>query len=231
MPSSITLKRLTNRTMDFTLETVSGYSIIVAVIYSLLRKSKMDSVYIPFLALIWVGFVNEFISDLSIKYFRTNAPNGNIYVLAEALFIMWQFKKWRLFNKPIVYIVLSGSFLLVWLCECFLFSSIYRFFTYYRIYYSFVVVLMSIQMVNELITTEQKSIIKNPAFLICVGFILYFTVKVLVEIFYIYGLMLSGSEFRRRIYKISVFVNIFSNLIFTLAVLWMPRKQKFIPQS
>ncbi|MCW3074977.1 MAG: hypothetical protein JWP69_2046 [Flaviaesturariibacter sp.] len=216
--------------MGITLVNVSSYSIIGAVVFGLLRKSRIDPVHIPFLILIWVGFTNEIISDISIKYFRTNAVCSNIYVFVEALLIVWQFKNWRLFSKNFPYLIISLSFILLWLWESLLYSSIHQFLSYFRICYSFIVVLMAIQMVNKLIITEQKSLLKNSCFLICSGFIFYFTFKVLVEIFWLYGLTAS-KEFGNRIYEISIYINIFTNLIFALAILWMPRKREFMLQS
>lgn len=215
--------------MEYWLIRLPSYTILFAIIASLIRRSRIEVSFYPFILLLWIGLFNEMATEILSKVIRSNAINSNIYVLLEALIITWQFKRWKLFQKPALLHFIGISFLLVWLWECVVFLSINQFLAYYRIYYSFIVVLLSIQMVNVLIINEKGLIIRHPVFLVCISFILFFTLKVLIEIFWLYGLSLNPL-LSERIYKISIYVNLFSNLIFALAILWMPKKREFIPQ-
>ena len=89
---------------------------------------------------------------------------------------------------------------------------------------------MAINVTNSLIITEQRSLIKNPIFLLCISFIFFFTYTILVEIFWKYGLT-KRSTFGFNVYIILEYVNLITNLVYALAILWMPRKQKFILRS
>jgi hypothetical protein len=214
--------------MNLALGTLLSYSIVFAAIIGLVRFKKISIAFLPFLLFVWLGLTNEVVSYFTGKYLRNNAVNNNIYVLLEACLILWQLKKWGLFqNAKKVFTGFLITFVLFWIIEFFFVYKITYVTSYFRIFYSFVIVLMSINMVNSLILSENKSLLKNPVFLICIGFIIFFTYKLLVEIFWVYGL--NGSKtFRTNVYHILAFVNLFANLIYALAALWAPRKPTFI---
>jgi hypothetical protein len=67
-------------------------------------------------------------------------------------------------------------------------------------------------------------------FLICNAFIIYFTFKILVEAFWLYGVN-ESVNFQAMVFDISSYINVFTNLIYALAVLWMPMKRVFTMPS
>ena len=60
--------------------------------------------------------------------------------------------------------------------------------------------------------------------------IIFFTYRAIVEVFYWIRVPFSNS-FYVHVYIIMVYVNLFVNLIFALAALWIPTRQKFILPS
>ncbi len=86
--------------------------------------------------------------------------------------------------------------------------------------------MMSINIINEQLSLEKKNIMKNPIFLICIGFVTYFTYDVIVSLFWKYGLQMSR-QLQINVALILVYINLFANLIYALAVLWMPPKHRF----
>lgn len=234
---------------------ITQYSVVVAAIIALVRFKKAAPSYLPFFVFILAGFTNEIISYFTIHYLRNNAINSNIYVLAESLILLWLFWCWRLFDfRSKLPFVLGSAFILFWIGEVFFYASIMQFAAYFRVFYSFVIVLLSITMVNRLITEERGNLLKNAAFIICIAFIIYFTYKVLVEIFYIYGVIVSVSNpeyqriklenpelykqmmegnkaFRIRVFDIMRFINLFCNLVYAVALLWVPRKNSSLMPS
>lgn len=206
---------------------VISYSVIIPAVISITRLRKINKTYHSFLIFLWLGVINEGISSLEISHGKTNALNNNIFYLVESLLIAHQFKKWNLFQKPVIaFSLLSTFFLLSWCTEVFLFRGRAVFASYFIVIHSFVVVLMSISMINEIIAKEKRTLLKNPVFLICIGFIIFFTYAVLVEAFYIYGVS-SSLQFQKAIVAIMALLNLFTNLLYTLSVLWMPKKQGF----
>jgi hypothetical protein len=176
--------------------------------------------------LLWAGLLNEIINTIIISKGYSNAVNTNIYTLTEVLLILWFFYNFRVFRKRAIYFsILAGLILSAWIAENFVFSSIRSFSSYFIVFSYFIIVLLSISMINKVQAAERKGLLKNSKFIICTGFILFFTYALLVEIFWIYGLNASKS-FRLEVYRIMAYVNLVVNLIYAIAVLWMPRKQE-----
>lgn len=185
----------------------------------------METHYYPFLYFIWAGCINEAISIALAMKSMSNYINSNIYVLVASLLLAWFFKEHKLFNryKGSFYLVLF-TFIAVWLVEVFFWKGIKEISSYFRIVFSLGVVFMSIRMINTILISGNERISKNALFLLCLLFTFYFTYKVIVEAFWMYGLR-SSTSFQLLIWNISVYVNLFTNLIYAVAILWIPRKQ------
>lgn len=213
--------------MNHLLVDILSYSIAVAAIAGLIRYQQVDRSFHPFIILLWIGLANEIIGTLLIARSLPNALNSNIYVLAEALLILFFFERLGLFarKKKLFYLILV-IFSLTWSWENFIYGSIHRFGSYFRIFYSFVIVLMSINLLNRLIYEEKKKLVNNPVFLILIGFIIFFTYKALIEIFWVYGLNAS-KEFRVSVYRIMAYINFSVNLIYAIALIWTPPKREY----
>ena len=213
--------------MNYNLVELLSYSIAIPALLGLVRFNKVDRAFIPFLILLWVGLSNEIINTIVISSGNSNAINSNIYILAESFLIVLFFKNLNLFghSRRVLYFIVS-ALLILWISEIFIISSIRRFSSYFTITTSFVYVLMSISMINRLIVGEIKTLIRNPVFLICIGVVMFFTYALLVEIFWFYGLN-SSREFRIQVYRIMTYINLAVNLIYTLAVLWIPKKREY----
>ena len=204
-------------------------SIAIAAIIGWIRFKKINPAYYPFLFLIWIGLINELISIAIIYIVKGNstALNNNLYSLLESLIITWQFKKWKLFHQASkLFLGIIIVFILLWGIEVFFIADINHTGPYFRVTYSFIIILMSLSMINIILANERKNILKNPIFLICLAFSIYFTYSVIIWSFWLYGLSLS-KEFLKNLTAILFYINLFSNLIYALAVLWMPTKHRF----
>ena len=206
---------------------VFSFSIAIAAIIGWIRFKKMNPTYYPFVICIWIGFLNEIISYFVIRSGHSNAINNNIYVLVEAILFTLQFKRWGLFQyNKWLFPLLIVLFIITWLAQNFYLSRISFFRSEFRILYSFALVLMSISQLNKILSREKKSLLKNSIFLICIGFILYYTYKIIVEAFWVYGLN-NSRDFRNNVYLIMAYINLISNLIYAMAILWTPAKHRF----
>lgn len=216
--------------MNYALIVIMGFSILLPALTGILRIKKSDTMYLPFLLCIWAGLINEVINLAFINILHvSNSVNTDIYCLAEALLYTWLFRNFNLFKNRKAYILLLAFFCIAWITENIIISNMAAFNSYFTIIYSLAIVFMSITILNRLIVT-QVSLVTNPVFLICTGLVIYFSISALTEIFWLYGLNYSGS-FRLNIYRIMAYINLTVNLIFTLAFLWMHRKQEFTPQQ
>lgn len=216
--------------MSHVLTRILGFSVIVPALVGIIRIQKINRIYLPFLICMWIGLLNECINYILIDFFHSsNAVNSNIYNLIESFLYVLLFKNLDLFTNRINYILLVSFLCATWLYENLVISKFAQFDSYFTIVYSLTIVLMSITMINRLII-KQMDLLTNPSFLICTAFILYFTLAVLTEIFWLYGLN-SSEDFRVNIYRIMGYINSSVNLIFVLSILWMHRKQEFTPQQ
>ncbi len=213
--------------MNLTLKFILNYFVGLGALISLIRWKHIQPKDYFFVAYLWVGTINEIISHISITLFKTNAINSNIYTLVSSILLVCQFNNWQLFgsNKQICKWFIAGL-TIFWLWENFVHGSIFQFGPYYRISYSFMIVLMAIHMINLLILQQEIAISKNYVFLICISFVLFFSTKILVEIFYLYGL--NGSKkFAILVFGIISYVNLFTNILYAIAILWIPKKRTF----
>lgn len=217
--------------MGFTVAALLSLCIIIPAGIGLVRFSKIGPVYHPFIYCIWIGFFNELLSVIIVKTGYSNALNGNIYMLAESLLFTWQFKNWKLFGKnkvsfPFIVIIIC----IAWLFESVIISGITVFNSYFLITYSFILSLMSIHLLSRLILAERGNLLKNPVFLICIAFIIYYTFSVLAEAFWIYGFQ--SKSFTSKVRSISLLTNLIAILLYSIAIIWMPPKQRFtLPSS
>jgi hypothetical protein len=216
--------------MSFFISAIWSMSIGIAAMIACWKFRTIHPVFRPFIYCIWLALANEILSIIMVRTIHTNAVNSNIYVLLESLLIVWQFRKWGLFERyRIIFRLLLVLLVLAWIAENFILFSIHQFSSWFRIFYSFIIVLLSISLLNRQILGDKGVLLKNPVALICLAFIIYYTYKVLVETFWVYGLNESGI-FRNKVYIILNYINLFSNLIYALAVLWMPTKHRFTMQ-
>jgi len=213
--------------MDFFLHALLSFVIIIPVIVGVVRFSKIDKNYHPFIFCLCLGLINETLSVSLAMAGHYNIVNSNIYMLLESFLLLWQFKRWGLFlRKKWMITLLAIIIISTWVIENFIFFSITHFDSYFLITHSFVISFLSIANINKLIITERKKLIKNSTFILCVAFVMYYTVSILSEAFWIYGIEV-GPSFSGKIHDISIITNLIAILLYTVAILWMPSKQKF----
>lgn len=217
--------------MSFTLMIIFNFSILVAGLIAVIRFGKIHKSYRPVIYCVWVAGLNEIISFALVKNGYYTAINNNIYVLIEALLIIHFFNNILVFKKnKALFIIIFVCLILTWFVDNHFLKRITSVSSYFRIVASFVIVLLSITALNTLLLTTRKNLIKNSVFLLCVCFIIYFTYKILVEVFWLYGLNV-GRAFQLVVYRILSYINLLTNLIYAVAILWMPRKQVFTMRS
>jgi len=212
---------------SFLLEIALNYSILIAAIIGIIRFKSIIRDYYPFIFIIWLGVFNETLSLVLIFTLGRNTVNSNIFVLLEYLLIVYQFYKWN--NKKGLknYVILALLGLAVWSADNLVLNSITHNNSLFRAFYSFLVVFFSIDQVNKLVIYERGPLFKNPMFIICITFLLYYGFKAFVESYNMFHLGLSKTLLR-DLWIILYFVNGIANLLYAIAVLWIPTKVKFI---
>jgi hypothetical protein len=213
--------------MNYWTLVILSFSVFITAVLAALKYRRMSPDFLPFALCIWIASVNELVSFLLSYNGYSNLPNNNIYILLEGLLIVWQFKKWKLFRHlrqlpAILALLLAG----LWLYEIHSLATLNALHYYYRIFYAALVVICSINISNRLIISHHR-LVKNPIFYICTAYILYFTVKILADTYWLYNPE-SSAFFLTAVFYSLALNNLVTNLLFTLAVLWIPKKPDYI---
>ena len=217
--------------MNFEWNAVFSFTVGIGAVIGWVRVKKLDPAFLPFLWLLWIGFAHEIVSFFIAKAGYSNALTYNVFTLAEALLISFQFYKWGLFEQhQTLYSLLLFLFAAGWLTEFIMRDGFQHYLSYFIVVYATAIVFMAIHMLSNVLFQEPGPVIFQPEFLICMGLLVYFTNSILVEIFWLYGLNRS-SVFRLRIYEIFGYINLFTNLVFAFATLWIPMKRQYILRS
>lgn len=205
-------------------------SIFISGIIGIFKFSQIPDEYRPFIYLIWVGCFNEVIGVYLAYRYHNNIASNIIYTLCESLLLIWFFKKLGMFeNKKKWLIFLIVLFVVMWFANSFLTGRFGDQFTFYFDgVYAFCVVILSIQVINSLLFT-QKELLKNPAFLICIGLMIFFSYQIIDRTFRLVGLN-NSEDFRKSVSQLLHIINFLVNLIFALAVLRMRKKRAFTLQ-
>lgn len=211
---------------SYLLRVFLSYSILIPAVASIIRYKAVLKDYRPFLWLVWLGLLNESVSMVFIYSIRSNAVNSNIYVLLEYGLILLQFYKWNESKAP-KYIFWALLGMALWIADNLIINQISQNNSIFRVFYSFVIVFFSIDLLNRILVFETSPLINNSMFLIVITFVIYYGFKAYVESFNMIHLGLS-KELLRTLWKILYFVNVFASLLYTAAILCIPTRKKFI---
>ena len=229
--ASVALRSVLPDMTSYKLFVVFSYSIVLAAVVGLWRYRKVTPEDRPFFYIVWTALLGEILNEVFSAKLHSSAISSNIYVLAEALLYTWQFYNWgsmlrrkRRFRLLVIFICM------VWVLDNLILNRLDHTNSLFRIISSFILVFLAIDEINKLITTERSSLLTNARFLISAGMVIFFSYKAIIEVFYWINLPFSDS-FYINVYIIMDYVNLFVNLIFALAALWIPTRQKFMLPS
>lgn len=212
----------------FTIDIILNFSIVFAVVIGIFRFKSILKTFYPLVLFVCLGLANEILSLFLIIKQNSNAANSNIYVLIEFIILLWQFYKWN--NSYFQTCFIAGVIgILVWITDNVFINSITDDNSIFRIYYSFVIVFFSIDLLNKAIINEKENILKNAVFLACAGFLTYYGLKVLLEVFNSFKISFNNSFYIEIWFTLSV-ANCISNIIYAIAILCIPKKQEFFLQ-
>lgn len=189
---------------------------------------KIDTSFRPFLYYIWVGTVNETISNQIIPRGGQTNLNTNIYVIIASLLLVWFFRKQGAIRNRALYFFILASLVVVWVLEHFIFGWITDFTTWFRTYWSFLVVLLGINALN-LVLLKRVNLFRDSLFLISMALVIFYVYKSIVQAIGIYGLVAS-EKFNWTIYIILMYLNALTNLVYVPAILWIPKKKPSLLQ-
>lgn len=217
--------------MNDTFRFILSLSIVFAVIIGIVRFRKIDRSYYPFIYNIVLVLIVEIVSRI---FTVTGHPDAflftlNIYSIVDFTLFLWLFHNWGLFNRnKRVFISIAGAFFIIWLLTNAFLTGFIRLNHYFFILYSFALIFFSVNTFNKAVVHERISIFRNAKFWICLGLIIFYSFFIVFSSCNISLFIHKVSrEFRRELQSISVYSNLLVNLLYAVAVIWIPRKKNF----
>jgi hypothetical protein len=200
-------------------------TVLFPFISGLVRVRTISRLYRPFLLLIAFGVLTEIISRIAINYFRINYVVINVYSLTECLLIIAQFYYWRYHSRTRRWYPYFGILCIgIWIWENLLYRDVFgEVGTIFRVSEAFILVILSINEINYLLINDNRSLLKNARFLICAGFLVYFLYQILLE-GSIYISSQQKSPITNQIILVSSYINAFVNVIYGIAVWYIPKR-------
>lgn len=212
---------------SYVLNVVSSISILVPASIVVVNFKKENASFLPFKILLMIGVFNEALSWYYMLVLKNNLVIGNIYVLIESLFLVWQLSLWSKWkNSQIRNIYLAFFLITIWIVDNLIVHNITTVNSLFRVFYSLVIVFLSIEQINFVFVTERNSIITNARFLLSGAFVIFYTYKAVFEVFYMINVKMSDG-FYNSLFQVLILINLFTNLIFAFSVSCIPKKQKF----
>ncbi len=218
--------------MNDNLDFILSLSIGMAAILGVVRFSKIDKSYYPFIYSVWTSLLIE----ITARLFTVNRMGYGLIVLANFYYIVdfclffLLFSNWKLFgyNKKIPVTILLAAFVL-WALTTFLITGgVFHSNYYFPVIYSFALVLFSVTAINKFIVNERANIFRNARFWICLGIIIFYTFFIVTNATWATIFHFRTSKgFNRSLHEINVFSNLLVNIMYAIAVLWIPRKKDF----
>jgi hypothetical protein len=214
-------------TVNFIFSTVIAQVIVIPFLMGVLKYKKMDGSFRPFIFLLFAGILAELSSFILIALLhRSNAPAIKIYSLAECIIILWLFCRWGLFDsrKSYFYILLIIC-IIFWLLEEIVFGGILNFIPFFRIFYSFLIVLISINQINYLMLVNVgRNLFRNARFIICIAFIIFFIYQILYEAaYFVADHSTENYSLTNNIISLFGYINLLVNILYIAAVYFIPQ--------
>jgi hypothetical protein len=194
---------------------------------SIVRRKHIHRSFYPFIMITWIGLLCEVLPAVIHAWRKVGALSGNIYGLVEPIFWFWLFHNWgRLPYKWINGYSLWLFLFVIWIIDNVLLHSITTTNTIHMVVYSFCMVFLAMEQLNYQIVTVRHELLKDSSFIICLGLLIFFASRAFLEVFYMLHLRMSW-DFYGNLMLIMFAINLFCNLIFGVAILWIKKKQKF----
>jgi hypothetical protein len=203
---------------------VANVFFLINAVLAIYRWNRVDGRHRPFLAYLVVSMVFAFQQHFIARYINFSA---DLFILCEGLLLLWSLYAWRYLDRHRgLFLPLLVLFGIVWLAEIIIrWEAEAPILYYYRVVYSFVLVLVAINGMNIDIVHYKGNLLRHSSFLVAGAIVLYFTYNVLLESFYIAGIEGYFAGIEKPSYNIKNVFKLVSLIIFTLAVLWMPPKK------
>jgi hypothetical protein len=197
---------------------LSSVSILVPLVGGFYNIQKIGDRYLPFFYFLFFFSLNEIITISLLTYFPgILLYNCDLYYLLEPLLIFGIFQRWGLFKeKKRIFMILYSFLICCWCLELY-YNDFSTFLPFFNIIYGFVIVIMSICMINKILSEDLSDLIENPVFVISCIFLIFFIYNIVYSAFLLPGLQ-QDNYFKWKVYTVLNIINLICNLGYAFAI-------------
>lgn len=205
---------------------VGSNSPAIPLLVAWMMRKRMLAECRPLVWYVIVSFANEIIS--SIAYYSHHSsysiPFTNTYLLIFPLLLLWQYKNWNVFvYQSKLYRILQLTIVVSWIFLV-VYGNMTKTGNWFRILNYVILTLVSLSNLNRIISRNTSDLIHNTNFIVTAACILVYPTKLIVDVFYLYGLDKDRS-FIMQVFVVFTLINILFYLALAYALKWSDRKQ------
>jgi hypothetical protein len=202
----------------FVITTICSFTGLVPALYAIIKYKLINEEHRFFVFYLIVGCAVDIIGRLSLifRYLIFARELSNFYILFEGIIFLILFYKWSALKRTSFIIFLFLIFV-SWVLDNYYLKSFDDSCSMYRIFYSIIIVLLSIKLVQQVNLNQRASILKDPLSLISITLIFNFSYRSVFESLYLFKLGFSNN-FYLSAYLIFITFNVISNCTYTYAI-------------
>lgn len=223
LPRQLTFKQLN---MPYVLSVIMAFSIVLPAFTGLYRYRYLQPDDRLFVMILCLGVLNETASLTAVYVAGTNAVTFNCYILAESILLLVMFYRWGIRESSRKAIFAGSTLVVVWLIDNVYNNNIQNFYGAFGLYSSLVMMYYSIRYISRCIVFDNGNLLRNGRCMACIGLLLYFSIKIITDTFFIIDLGISRELEGQILFNISI-MNVVANIIYFYAFLCLKQKAEF----
>ncbi len=206
-----------------------SYLIVIPALIAFVRFKIMDKAFRPLAYNLWIGVITEITATLFRKIYHNNLYVYNIFNLLDFVTFYWLFNNWGAFDKYHNWVkkIMFPMFSIIWVLDNIVLHGLGENNIIFVTTYSLFLALIGIGQLGTLYTRNNRQLFTNPFFCITVAVIFYYLFSMFISLFNS-PIFNPGKQLWKWNTLIYVIINIFTNIMFAISLLWTKKKVKYI---
>lgn len=202
-----------------------AFSSVIPFIIGVFKYNKISKSDKPFIYLMGFYFLVEIVTSLLLLYKAENVSTRimNLFVLIDFIALYLLVSKWINRKCSSYELIILALTFIFWNFENFIFSTISTTNIYFRIIYSFLISIKSIELLNIKISLNKRNIWQDSHFLIASTFLIYYSYKAIYESIYLFCLD-TAPNIATNAFKGLIVVNFITYILYAIGILCMNKR-------
>ncbi len=192
---------------------------------------RVDKLYYPLIFIFVLGFLAEITSWLNRQYFHIPGYTYYTYSIATVIWLWLYFSFYKnvgLTKNKALYTWIIVAYLGFVIVNWALLYKKENFFNFFRtsIVYAIIILLFSVELFSRQIFSNVKNVLMNPLFLIGLAGIIFHAFFIYINALNL--LKTDDGDFVNRVYNLQRFSNVFCYIVYTIAIICIPKTRTYI---